>query len=238
MDLILIFISLLLLEICLGLDNILSFAFLIAQVDQQDRHRIKIISLAIAFAFRILLLMTGLFLTNNKLSFHLLGFDLNVRSCFFIIGGAFLVIKSLYDLKQFLNPEKQIKKIALSSILMQIILIDFIFSVDSILTAIAITSHMEIIIVCIVLSMIFMFYSTDIIIHRMTESTRFNILGLLLVSCVGLFLITEGFALHIDKTILLTIIISTISYEIFVTYFIKLMKKTALELDKSPVNMI
>jgi predicted tellurium resistance membrane protein TerC len=217
-DQLVVFLTLCFLEVVLGIDNILVFSFLTEKVVPADRFKVKSLGLAAAFIMRIVLLIIGLFLTEKSMICIILGYKISISHVFFLVGGLFLFYKSLYELYNFKIERKDVDVQPTSSLIMQIMLTDFVFSLDSILAALALTSSSLTIVASIIFSMLVMFYLADIVIRVIGQSWRFNALALVLVGCIGFFLIAEGLNFCWDKTLLLGMIMSLCAYELLIEY--------------------
>jgi len=155
--------------------------------------------------------------------FYLGDLGFSFKNFLLISGGLFLIVKSGYEiiLDVFLQPKEShedkdetvIKKTVLAAIL-QITLIDFIFSFDSVITAVAMTNNIPIIIAAIVISMIIMLVSSESISGFLTRYPSLKIIALALIFMVGIILLADGFHIHISKTYLYFSLFFTLSVEI------------------------
>ena len=221
-DLSITFLGLFLLELMLGIDNIFAFAVLVKQVPLAQRQQVKYLALFLAFALRILLLSLLVFLKNSSMSITLYHYNISINHMFFIVGGLFLMFNAIKELKTFAQPNLPREEGSQTSIILQIIFLDFVFSFDSVLTAIALTNVLAVIILSIVFSMVFMFYLAEFVMKVLDHSWRFHVLGLLIVGIVGLFLLAKGLSFDGDPHILILIIIFTCLYEALVSYLSRL----------------
>ncbi len=216
---IVIFISLCLLEVILGLDNIFSFAGLIHQLKPSERLKGKLFALFFAFLFRLALLTFALEIKKSTFLINFYYIKMPINQLFFLCGGMFLIYKSIQELMK-LGAENQIKSFhSFWKVIAEIIFIDFVFSIDSVLAAIAVTSKMWIIACSIFASIVAIFYLTDYIMIKLEQSFEFQILGFLIIGLVGLFLTAEGIGIHADKNILIGIILFSCLNEICLTFF-------------------
>ncbi len=229
MDIYFLFITLCILEIVLGLDNIFSFAMLIHQLPLPLRKFGKVMALSGAFILRLGLLGLALGIQDTHYPFVVLGVSWSIKEAFLFFGGLFLTTKALLELKktmQSFQGHEKIASLSLPWIICEIIFIDMVFAIDSVLAAVAITQNAVAIISSILSSIIFMYFATDFVIKYMKESWRFNILGTILILVIGLFLIAEGSGFHCDKNIVLSLIIFGCIYEAMMTYIEHLQKKS------------
>jgi predicted tellurium resistance membrane protein TerC len=144
----------------------------------------------------------------------------SVKELILLCGGIFLITKALSELRHYHYPavEKKIIARSISNIIVQIIFVDLIFAVDSVLAAVAMTKDMMMITISIVFSMIFMYFSSDFVIKYMNKSWRFNVLGMILIIFIGIFLIGQAVGIPIDKHMIISIIIFGCIYEGYITY--------------------
>jgi len=225
----LLFATLCLLEVVLGLDNIFSFALLINQAPQNCRKFAKIIALSGAFVLRLGLLGLALAIQDTHYPVEIFGIHWSLKEAFLFCGGLFLVGKSLGEFrKEFRSAQGHAAPPALSMrwIIIEIIFIDMVFAIDSVLAAVAITQNASIIVGSIFSSIIFMYFAADFVIKYMQQSWRFNILGLFLILVIGLFLILKGLGHECDQKIVLSLILFGCVYEALMTSIEHARKKT------------
>jgi predicted tellurium resistance membrane protein TerC len=214
------------LEVVLGIDNIFALALLIKQVRAEDKFKTKFMALSGAFILRLILLYIALVLKKSNIMINAFNFSFSLNNFFFLSGGAFLCYKSIKEFIVLAHPKEKVVQQSTASVIAQVIFIDFVFSFDSVLAAIALTSDPYVIVFSIFLSILFMFYFADFIITNIEKSWRINALGLLIVQFVGLFLITEGLSLHVDKSYLLQVIVITSLYESMMVYLEHLRRRS------------
>ncbi|HLD76953.1 MAG TPA: TerC family protein, partial [Rickettsiales bacterium] len=223
-ELVLSFITLTLLEIILGIDNLIFISLVTYKLPKKSRNKARIFGLTLALIIRILMLMTlSWIMTLTDPLFYLGDLGFSFKNFLLISGGLFLIVKSGYEiiLDVFLQPKEShedkdetvIKKTVLAAIL-QITLIDFIFSFDSVITAVAMTNNIPIIIAAIVISMIIMLVSSESISGFLTRYPSLKIIALALIFMVGIILLADGFHIHISKTYLYFSLFFTLSVEI------------------------
>ena len=225
-DFLTILLTLCLLEVVLGIDNIFALALLIKQVRAEDKFKTKFMALSGAFILRLILLYIALVLKKSNIMINAFNFSFSLNNFFFLSGGAFLCYKSIKEFIVLAHPKEKVVQQSTASVIAQVIFIDFVFSFDSVLAAIALTSDPYVIVFSIFLSILFMFYFADFIITNIEKSWRINALGLLIVQFVGLFLITEGLSLHVDKSYLLQVIVITSLYESMMVYLEHLRRRS------------
>ena len=152
--------TLTIIEIILGIDNIIFISIVTNKVNKEDRHKARVIGLLLALFLRIIMLF-GLtwFIGLTKPVF----FNFSIKDIILFFGGAFLIFKSALEISHKINvnfDEKIIvnKSVSFGSVIWQIVAVDFVFSVDSILTAIGLTEILLLMIIAVVISILFMIF--------------------------------------------------------------------------------
>ena len=198
------FVTLTALEIVLGIDNIIFLAILVGRLPQEQRASGRVIGLALAMVTRILLLLSLTWLM--KLSapwFTVLGQEISGRDLILILGGAFLLFKSTLEIHNSLEGvEEHAVSVAKSSfflIVMQIAIIDIVFSLDSVITAVGLVKHIEVMIAAIVISVAVMMFAAKPISAFVDEHPTLKMLALSFLILIGMALVAEGLDLHIPK---------------------------------------
>jgi predicted tellurium resistance membrane protein TerC len=196
------------LEIILGIDNLIFIAIVVAKLPVKNRKIARIFGLSLAFVIRVIMLLTlSWVMTLTEPLFHIGEVGFSFKNFLLILGGAFLIIKSsleiFNDVFFGLNEPKGEKKInaakGIIAAVLQISLIDFIFSFDSIITAIAMTSNIPVIVTAIIISMIVMLIASEKISHFLQTYPSLKVVALAFIFMVGAILLADGFHLHISK---------------------------------------
>jgi predicted tellurium resistance membrane protein TerC len=196
--------TLAMLEVILGIDNVIFISIISDRVDSQEQNKARILGLILALGVRIILLMFMSYLAHMKTDVLVL-FDhhFTLRDLVLIAGGVFLVYKSTNEIHEKLEgdeEEKQSsKKLALWNAILQIILIDIVFSFDSILTAIGLTDYVIIMIIAMTLAMFIMMIFAKAISMFINEHPTVKMLALSFLIMIGVFLIIEAFHYDIPK---------------------------------------
>ncbi|NDH09299.1 MAG: TerC family protein [Gammaproteobacteria bacterium] len=205
--------SLIIIEIVLGIDNLIFLAILTERLPAHLRRKVRSIGLTGAWVLRLALLFSALWITKLQqplFVIHDLSFSL--RELFFILGGGFLVYKSIIEIGNeldFLEKPKQNNNQTVSStvnglglIIMQVMVMDLVFSVDSILTAVGLTQMFEIMAIAITISIIVMFYFSEGVSHFIHQYPSIKMLALSFLVMIGIFLISDGFSYEIPRNYL------------------------------------
>lgn len=199
------FITLSLLEIVLGIDNLIFIALVVQNLPKQMAKKVRFIGLSLALIIRIAMLLGitwVMSLTNPIFSVH--NIEFSVKDLLLLAGGLFLIAKSTLEMHHDVTgkeeEEKQIKvKSSMFGAVMQVALIDFVFSFDSIITAVGLTPHTGIIIAAIVVSMVVMLGASGYISYFLKEHPTFKVLALSFILMIGVLLMAEGMHFHIPR---------------------------------------
>jgi predicted tellurium resistance membrane protein TerC len=202
------------LEIVLGIDNVIFVSILMGRLDDRQKLKARRLWMVLGITVRIgLLLALGWLVTNGNM--ELIGFDFsgkhlgfNLRNLIMLVGGLFLIYKTVKEIHNKLEGEEhpeniQVKSKAFSGIMAQIILVDMIFSFDSIITAVGMARHVEVMIVAVIIAMIIMFFFSENISTFIHKHPTLKMLALAFLLMVGFSLFFEGLqpvhGSHIDK---------------------------------------
>ncbi len=194
------------LEIILGVDNIIFISILTSKLPRNQQGRARIIGLSGALVVRLLFLLgIGLIIHATDPIIVVRGVPLSTKDLILLLGGLFLLAKSTSEIHEKVtagnDPEKEIRvrKINFSSIVFQVILLDVVFSFDSILTAIGLTEHMVIMVLAIIISMVVMLIFINLIADFIVRYPTLQILGLSFLILIGTMLMVEAFHIHVPK---------------------------------------
>jgi predicted tellurium resistance membrane protein TerC len=194
------------LEIVLGIDNIIFISILVGRLPEARRERARIVGLAMAMLTRIALLFSIVWLTRLVQPwFSLLGQDFSGRDLILIAGGLFLIVKSVLEVHNTLEGAEDERNARLYSsffiIVVQIAIIDIVFSLDSVFTAVGLASpdQVPIMVAAIVIAILVMMAVSGSISHFVERHPTVKILALSFLVLVGLALVADGFGTHIPK---------------------------------------
>lgn len=199
--------TLTLLEIVLGIDNIIFISILVGRLPAEQRQRGRILGLAGAMLTRIMLLLSLAWvmrLTNPL--FTVLEEAISGRDLILILGGLFLLAKSTHEIHNSLEGAEEEgadgSKIAIRGFyatLVQIAILDIVFSLDSVITAVGMASHVPVMVLAIMLAVGVMMFAAKAIGDFVDTHPTVKMLALAFLILVGVALIAEGFDLHISK---------------------------------------
>ncbi len=193
------------LEIVLGIDNIIFISILVGRLPPEQRDKARVIGIGLAMITRLLLLFSitwVMSLTDNW--FSVFGHDISGRDVILIGGGLFLLTKStreIHDSLEIEGPEHaQGKKMSsFISVLIQIAILDVVFSLDSVITAVGLVDQLSIMVIAIVTAVMVMLFASKSISDFVDNNPTLKILALSFLILVGMTLIIEGFDVHVPK---------------------------------------
>lgn len=191
------------LEIVLGIDNIIFISILSSKLPKKQEQSARLIGLSLAMLMRIGLLFSLTWLMSLTLPlFSVLSEEISWRDIILIAGGLFLIAKSTFEIHEKLEAakrkEKPIKR-AFISVIIQILLLDIVFSLDSVITAIGMTDQIYIMVVAIIIAVLVMMLSSRAISSFVSRHPTIKILALSFLILIGVLLVAEGFGQHISK---------------------------------------
>jgi predicted tellurium resistance membrane protein TerC len=197
-------VTLLALEIVLGVDNVVFISILAGKLPPEDRKRARTIGLALALITRILLLLSIAWMARLTTPlFSVFGHAFSGRDLILIVGGLFLLAKSTHEMHQQLEgPEGEgSTKVAasFSAVIVQILLLDVVFSLDSVITAVGMVDELPIMITAVVLAVIVMLVSAGRIGEFVDRHPTVKMLALAFLLLIGTTLIADGLGFHIPK---------------------------------------
>ena len=193
------------LEIVLGIDNIIFISILVARLPENQRQSGRIIGLALAMCTRILLLMSLAWMMRlTEPLFEVFAQAISGRDLILLLGGLFLIVKSVGEIKEAMHPEEHHengsqKKASYLSVLIQIAVLDIVFSLDSVITAVGMANHLPVMILAILIAVGVMMLAAKPIGDFVDTHPTLKILALAFLILVGISLICESLDVHIPK---------------------------------------
>ena len=191
-------------EIVLGIDNIIFISILAGKLPPHQQGRARVIGLALAMLTRIglLLSITWIMRLTSPL-FSLLGREISGRDLILLAGGLFLLYKSTHEIHEKLegDPEKPAARGANSflGVIFTIMVLDIVFSIDSVVTAVGMTNRVPVMVAAIVLAVLVMMLSSGPISDFVHRHPTIKMLALSFLLLIGVMLVAEGFGQHINK---------------------------------------
>ena len=209
-------ITLTLLEIVLGIDNIIFISIMASKLPANKQKKARQLGLALAMITRVLLLLSlSWIMTLNSPLFNmgewialtdselLKQFAISGRDLILIIGGLFLIYKSTSEIHDKLEGEEHQTNtkavITFSGVIVQILLLDIVFSLDSVITAVGMANHIQVMIAAVIIAVIVMMLSAGGISDFVNNHPTVKMLALSFLLLIGVSLLAEGFDQHIPK---------------------------------------
>ncbi|WGE89657.1 TerC family protein [Actinobacillus arthritidis] len=199
------------LEIVLGIDNIIVISILVSRLPIHQRQSARIIGLALAMGTRILLLLSLAWMMKlvDPL-FSIAGMPISGRDLILLLGGIFLIVKSAMELKESIatesheEKEDSVKKASFLMILVQIAIFDVVFSLDSVITAVAMADDIPVMVIAIIIAVGVMMLAAKAIGDFVDNNPTIKNLALAFLILIGVVLVGEGFNIHIPKSAVYT----------------------------------
>jgi predicted tellurium resistance membrane protein TerC len=193
------------LEIVLGIDNVVFISILVSRCTPKQALRARQIGLTLAFVFRVVMLFGLTFLMKLTHSlFSIFGIGISWRDIILIGGGLFLIAKATHEIHAEVErvPEGGAGRVAVQSfalVVAQLVVIDLIFSLDSIITAIGMVDRIEIMIAAVILAMLVMYAASGPVSAFIAKHPTTKMLALAFLVLIGVALVAEGFDFHIPR---------------------------------------
>ena len=199
------FLTLAAMEIVLGIDNVVFITILSSRLPAERQPRARRIGLALALVTRLLLLFTITWIMGlTRPLFTVLGRDFSGRDLILIGGGLFLLFKAtweIYDKLEVAAEEKEARAASASMALVvgQIMLLDIVFSLDSVITAVGMANQLAVMVAAMVVAMIVMLFSMETLARFVEAHPSVKILALSFLLLIGAMLVAEGMGSHVEK---------------------------------------
>jgi predicted tellurium resistance membrane protein TerC len=192
------------LEIVLGVDNIIFITILVGRLPREQRNRARVMGLGLAMGTRIVLLLSlAWIMTLTEPLFEVAAFEIAGRDLILIGGGLFLLWKSVHEIHNSLEGLGEGHGVAaqatFGAILMQIAIIDIVFSLDSVITAVGMVDEIAVMIAAIVIAVGVMMFAAKAIGEFVDRHPTIKMLALSFLTMVGMALIAEGLGFHVPK---------------------------------------
>jgi len=200
------FLTLTVMEIVLGIDNIVFISVIVSRLPSEQARRARQVGLTLALVFRILLLLALTWLIGlTEPVFVVLGEPVSWRDIILATGGLFLLYKATSEIHSEFEAETTEEKArhdsgkAFSVIIGQIILIDMVFSIDSIVTAIGMAEHVEIMIAAVLVAVAVMYVASGPVADFVKRHPTTKMLALSFLILIGVSLVADGLGFHIPR---------------------------------------
>ena len=200
------FVTLTIMEIVLGIDNIVFISVIVNRLPHAQAERARKIGLALALIFRIVLLFFLTWIIGlQQTLFSAFGHDFSWRDIILIAGGVFLIYKGTSEIHEEMEGEtekeqaQRLAEGAFGAIIGQIIVIDLVFSVDSIVTAIGMAQHIEVMVAAVVVAVGVMFVASGYVADFIRRHPTTKMLALAFLLLIGVSLVADGLGFHIPR---------------------------------------
>lgn len=198
------FLTLTLLELVLGIDNIIFISILAGKLPPEQQPKARFIGLSLALVMRVLLLFSLSWVIGLTAPlFSLFGNEISGRDLVLLIGGLFLIAKSTHEIHGSLEGEEghAVKKVyaSFTSVIIQIMILDIVFSLDSVITAIGMVRELSVMIAAVVVSIIFMMFFAGTIGRFVQRHPTIKMLALAFLLLIGFTLVVEALEYHVPK---------------------------------------
>lgn len=205
MEQIIALLTLILLEVVLGLDNVIFISIVAARLPEHQQKKARRLGLILAMVMRLALLTVISFILKLQGDlFTVAGMGISGKDIILILGGLFLIYKSASEIHHKMEGErgdtsKKIQVSTFKNVIGQILLLDLVFSVDSIITAVGMVDELWVMYVAVIVTVIIMLFASEPISRFVNKHPAFKMLALSFLLLIGFSLIAEGLAYHIPK---------------------------------------
>ncbi len=199
-------VTLIAMEVVLGIDNLLFISILTNKLPEHMRRRARRIGIGLALVMRLGLLSTVAFIVQlTEPVIELFGRGFSWRDFILIAGGLFLVWKATKEIHHSMEPHEadtgvgQVVQMTFGAAIFQILVLDLVFSVDSIITAVGMTDHIPIMVIAVVVAVLCMLLAANPLAEFINRNPTIVMLALGFLLLIGTTLIAEGFGAHVSK---------------------------------------
>lgn len=225
--------TLVVLEIVLGIDNLIFIAILAEKVPPHQREKARLIGLSLAMLMRLgLLSMISWVVTLTAPLFAVMGKDISGRDLILLLGGLFLIFKATMELHERVEGKTHAHSgprvyATLGAVIAQIIVLDAVFSLDSVITAVGMVDQLGVMVAAVIISMAVMITASKPLTRFVNAHPTVVVLCLSFLLMIGLALVAEGLGFHIPKGYLYT----AIGFSVVIEFFNQLAQKNVIKKD-------
>jgi predicted tellurium resistance membrane protein TerC len=199
--------TLIAMEVVLGIDNLIFISIVTNRLPIEQRDRARRIGIGLALILRLVLLATAAFIvTLTAPVFSVLGQDFSWRDLILIGGGLFLIWKATREIHHHVDPDhgpdvfdRGAVTASFASVIGQILVLDMVFSVDSIITAVGMTPHLPVMVIAVVIAVAVMLFAASPLANFINANPTVVMLALGFLIMIGMTLMAEGFGVHVAK---------------------------------------
>lgn len=207
-ELLVAFATLLVLEIVLGIDNVVFISILAGKLPPEQQNKARIVGLSLAMFLRIgLLFAASWVITLTADVFELFGMGFSGKDMILVLGGLFLLYKAVTEIHERLEGEEGHasgggKAVTFGAVIAQILLVDLVFSIDSVITAVGMVDELWVMVTAVVIAVVIMLFSAKAVSDFVNRHPTVKMLALAFLVLIGAMLIAEGFEVKIDKALI------------------------------------
>jgi predicted tellurium resistance membrane protein TerC len=197
--------TLTMLEIVLGIDNIVFISIIAGKLPPEQQAKGRFIGLMLAMVMRILLLLCIVWIMKlTRPLIEVMGYELSGKDLILLGGGLFLLFKATHEIHNKLEGEEEHhgttpKRASFGSVIFQIIIVDLVFSLDSVITAVGMTKYLWVMITAVVISIAFMLAFATVVASYIEKHPTLKMLALSFLVLIAVNLIAEGLGHHIPR---------------------------------------
>ena len=222
------------LEIVLGVDNVIFISILSGKLPKPDQKRARRIGLLAAMLMRIALLFSITWMARlTEPLFNVMGRGLSGRDLILILGGLFLLAKATYEIHERLEGDEshgKTKAVAsFAAVIAQVMLLDIVFSLDSVITAIGMADDLRVMVAAVVIAVVVMMVAAEPISAFVEDHPTVKVLALSFLLLIGMSLVADGFGQHISK--------GYIYFAMGFSVFVEMINIRARTRSKKPVKL-
>ena len=219
--------TLVVLEIVLGIDNLVFIAILAEKLPPEQRDKARIVGLMLALGMRLILLASiAWIVTLTNPLFYLLEHPFSVRDLILMIGGVFLLMKGTLELHERLESKPVVKEenpvhAAFWMVIVQIVVLDAVFSLDSVITAVGMVKQLSVMMIAVIIAVGIMLWASKALMDFVNKHPTVVILCLCFLMMIGFSLVVEGLGFHIPKSYLY----AAIGFSVLIEFLNQLMRR-------------
>ena len=223
------------LEIVLGIDNIIFISILAARLPPERQAQARTVGLALALFGRVALLLSRSWIMRLTTPlFAVLGAEISGRDLILLLGGLFLLAKATHEIHSKLEGEEQHSTegggyASFRSVIFQILLLDLVFSLDSVITAVGMADHIQVMVAAVVIAILIMMVSAGAVSRFIEEHPTIKMLALSFLLMVGVALVAEGLEFHIPR--------GYIYFAMAFSVFVEMLNLRMRRLHRKPVQL-
>lgn len=199
-------VTLIVMEVVLGIDNLIFISILSNKLPEHQRHKARRLGIMLALVLRLGLLATVAWIVQLTTPlFELFGHGISWRDIILIAGGLFLVWKATKEIHHNVDPDSEGEDgkpkvvAAFGAVIVQILLLDLVFSIDSIITAVGMTDHLFVMFTAVIIAVMAMMLAADPLANFIHKNPTIVMLALGFLLMIGMTLIADGFGYHVPK---------------------------------------